>query len=109
MTKQEVILWNGFLRKLPLTINRQKVIGQYIIDFYCHKAKMAIEVDGGQHFEDSGLSSDLAREQHLSCLGIEVMRFTNWEFEKQFDQVCITLLEKLNAKTNSAISIEDIF
>ena len=108
MTKQEKDLWWRFLRKLPITINRQKVIGPYILDFYCHKAELAIELDGGQHFEDSGVVSDSSREHYLTNLGTEVIRFTNHEVDYQFDQVCITILEKINLKTGLELSIDDI-
>jgi very-short-patch-repair endonuclease len=108
MTKQEIVLWNGLLRKLPLTVNRQKVIGPYIIDFYCHNAKVAIEVDGGQHYEESGLASDSIRENYLNNLGIEVIRFTNYEVDYQFEQVCIEILEKINIKTGLSLSTSDI-
>ena len=108
MTKQEIVLWNGFLRKLPLTINRQKVIGPYIIDFNWHKARLAIEIDGGQHFEEAGLASDSIRENYLNNLGIEVIRFTNNEVDSQFDQVCTAILEKINIKTGLSVSTSDI-
>lgn len=108
MTKHEIVLWNGFLRKLPLTINRQKVIGQYIIDFYCHQARLAIELDGGQHFEDSGIADDAERKLYLNNLGLEVIRFTNDEVDYQFDQVCITIIEKINSKTGLELSVSDI-
>jgi very-short-patch-repair endonuclease len=108
MTKQEIVLWNGFLRKLPLTINRQKVIGPYIIDFNCHKARLAIEVDGGQHYEDSEVVTDSIRENYLNNLGIEVIRFTNNEVDYQFEQVCIEILEKINIKTGLSLSTSDI-
>lgn len=108
MTKQEKDLWWRFLRKLPITINRQKVIGHYILDFYCHKAELAIELDGGQHFEDIELVSDSSREQYLTNLGIEVIRFTNQEVNYQFDQVCMVILEKINSRTGLELSINDI-
>jgi len=108
MTKQEIVLWNGFLRKLPLTINRQKVIGPYIIDFNWHKARLAIKVDGGQHYKDSELVTDSIRESYLNNLGIEVIRFTNHEVDSQFDQVCTAILEKINIKTGLSLSTSDI-
>lgn len=107
MTKQEKDLWWRFLRKLPVTIHRQKVIGTYIVDFYCHKARLTIEVDGGQHYEESGLVTDSIRESYLNNLGIEVIRFTNYEVDHQFDQVCITILGKVNSKTGLTLSMSD--
>lgn len=108
MTKQEKDLWWRFLRILPITINRQKVIGPYILDFYCHKAKLAIELDGGQHFEDSGIVSDSSREYYLTNLGIEVIRFTNHDVDFQFDQVCLAILEKVNLKTELDLTMSDL-
>ena len=108
LTKQETKLWYGFLRKLPVTVNRQKVLGPYIIDFYCHQARLAIEIDGGQHFEDSGLASDLEREHYLNNLKIEVIRFTNFEVDNQFSQVCIAVVERINVKMGLSLSISDI-
>ena len=54
MTKEERHLWYDFLKPLPFTFHRQKVIGSYIVDFYCAKAKLVIELDGSQHYEDAG-------------------------------------------------------
>ena len=107
MTKQETDLWYGFFRKLPVTVNRQKVIGPYIVDFYYHKARLAIELDGGQHFEDQGIASDATREHYLNDLGIEVIRFTNDEVDDQFDQVCMTIIEKINSKAGLELSVND--
>ena len=55
MTKEERHLWYDFLKKLPMTINRQKIVGHYILDFYCASVKTAIELDGSQHFSDEGM------------------------------------------------------
>ena len=51
MTKEEKHLWYDFLKDLPITVNRQKVIGNYIVDFYCYKAKLVVELDGSQLYE----------------------------------------------------------
>lgn len=61
MTKEERHLWYNFLKELPITINRQKVIGNYIVDFYCADAKVVIELDGSQHFEEHGKEYDAKR------------------------------------------------
>ena len=55
MTNEERHLWYEFLRDYPLRFSRQKILGKYIVDFYCAKAKLVIEVDGSQHFETKGL------------------------------------------------------
>ena len=57
MTKEEKHLWYDFLKNLPITVNRQKVIGNYIVDFYCAKANIAIELDGSQHYFEQGLKN----------------------------------------------------
>ena len=54
MTKEERKLWYDFLKQLPQTVNRQKTIGNYIVDFYCAEAKLVIELDGSQHYEPEG-------------------------------------------------------
>ena len=95
MTKEERHLWYDFLRKLPVTFNRQKVIGPYIVDFYCAKAKLVIELDGAQHYTDDGIANDIERDAYLSGLGIHVLRFTNLDINRKFEGVCRTILEYL--------------
>ena len=68
MTKEEKHLWYDFLKKLPQTVNRQKVVGNYILDFYCADAKIAIELDGSQHYEQDGKEKDLVRDEFLDGL-----------------------------------------
>ena len=58
MTNEEKHLWYDFLKKLPITFNRQKVIGNYVVDFYCASAKIVIELDGSQHYEENGREKD---------------------------------------------------
>ena len=88
MTAEEKKLWYTFLKKLPVTINRQKVIGQYIVDFYCAKAKLVIEIDGSQHYEEKGIRSDKVRDEYLNSLGLTVLRYTNKEINSNFKNVC---------------------
>ena len=76
MTPEEKHLWYDFLKKLPVTINRQKVIGNYIVDFYCADKKTVIELDGSQHFESE---KDIIRDEYLKSLGIKVLRYWNKE------------------------------
>ena len=61
MTKEERHLWYDFLKQLPITVHRQKVIGQYIVEFYIAEAKLVIELDGSQHFEPESLEEDRVR------------------------------------------------
>ena len=96
MTKEERRLWHRFLKLLPVTVNRQKVIGPYIVDFYCASAKLAIELDGSQHFEDEGSEADRDRDLALSQRGITVVRYSNHEVNRNFEGVCEDLLRRLN-------------
>ena len=95
MTKEERRLWYDFLKKLPLTVNRQKVIGHYIVDFYCASAKLVIELDGSQHYESGGTTSDRERDYALNQLGITVVRYSNSDINRNFDGVCADLLRRL--------------
>ena len=95
MTKEERHLWYDFLRQLPLTFNRQKVIGPYIADFYCADAKLVIELDGSQHFEEEGLASDQKRDAHFAQLGIRVLRYSNLDVNHNFAGVCEDIRKNL--------------
>lgn len=87
-TKQEKQLWYQFLSTFPYRVHRQRVIGNYIVDFYCHKARLVIEVDGGQHDSEEIFVRDEARTAVLRAHGLMVIRFTNWEVENEFLEVC---------------------
>ena len=87
-TKEEALLWNCFLKKYPLRFRRQYVIGEYIVDFYCHKAKLVIELDGSGHYEPETMEKDQIRTQYLESLELIVLRFTNLEIKKYFTAVC---------------------
>ena len=88
MTKEERHLWYDFLKDLPVTVNRQKVIGPYIVDFYCASAKLVIELDGSQHYEETGFVSDKTRDSYLTGLGLTVLRYPNSMIFKDFEGVC---------------------
>ncbi len=88
MTNEERHLWYDFLKKLPITIQRQKVIGKYIIDFYCASAKLVIEIDGSQHYEPEHAEEDATRDKKLKSLGLVVKRYANNEINKDFESVC---------------------
>ena len=92
MTKEERRLWYDFLKKLPVTVNRQKVIGDYIADFYCASAKLVIELDGSQHYEDAGIEKDLKRDSFFGSRGYMVKRYTNTDINQRFDAVCEELM-----------------
>ena len=88
MTPEERHLWYDFLRAYPIRFNRQKIIGRYIVDFYCAKAKLIIELDGSQHYEDAGVEKDLERTQFLEQYGLNVIRIPNNEIKQNFRGVC---------------------
>ena len=96
MTKEERRLWYDFLKQLPVTVNRQKVIDCYIVDFYCASRKLVIELDGSQHYEDKGADADRERDLALNRLGITVVRYSNEEVNRNFESVCADLLMRLS-------------
>ena len=97
MTKEERHIWYDFLKQLPIVINRQKVIGKYIVDFYCASMKTVIEIDGSQHFTVDGIcENDYERDKYLSERGLTVLRYSNYEINTQFDSVCQDILQRFN-------------
>ena len=88
MTKEERHLWYDFLRTYPVRFLRQKVIGNYIADFYCHKAKLIIEIDGSQHYTEEGRQKDEFRTEILEGYDLKVIRFTNRQISTNFRDVC---------------------
>ena len=88
MTKEERHLWYDFLRAYPVKFLRQKIIGKYIVDFYCAKAKLIVELDGSQHYEEKGMEYDAERTAFLEQYGIRVLRIPNNEVIQNFRGVC---------------------
>ena len=88
MTKEERRLWYDFLKDLPITVHRQKVIGNYIADFYCAKAKLVIELDGGGHYNDKQTLKDGIRTKELESLNLKVLRICNLDIDRNFYGVC---------------------
>ena len=95
MTKEERLLWYDCLKELPVTFHRQKVINNFIIDFYCASAKIVIELDGTQHYLDEGKAKDTERDKFLSSLGLTVLRYSNYEINNSFESVCDDIYNKL--------------
>ena len=91
MTPQERQLWNKFLKNYPVKIYRQRPINSFIVDFYCSKAKLAIEVDGSQHYEEIGIKDDSSRTRILNEHGVEVIRFSNYDINTNFEGVCMEI------------------
>ena len=99
MTKEERHLWYDFLKTLPINVNRQKVIGNYIVDFYIATAKLVIELDGSQHYEDNGIDNDAKRDAFLNNLGIKVLRYSNLDINQRFENVCEDILNEINTSS----------
>ena len=77
MTKEERHLWYDFLRTYEVRFSRQKVLGNYIADFYSAQAKLVIELDGSQHYEEKQLEKDIERTKYLEQFGLKVIRIPN--------------------------------
>lgn len=88
MTKEERRLWYDFLRDYPLRFMRQRPVDRFIVDFYCAGAKLVIELDGGQHYEEGGRLADAERDRVLATYGIRVLRIPNTEIMRNFSGVC---------------------
>ena len=88
MTKEERHLWYDFLRQYPIKFTRQKVLGKYIADFYCASAKLVIELDGLQHYEDAEQERDRKRTEFLEQYGLSVVRIPNCEVNRNFGGIC---------------------
>ena len=81
-------LWYDFLRNYPIRFNRQKIIGKYIVDFYSANAKLVIELDGSQHYEDEGRTKDAQRDAYLQSIGLQILRYSNADVNQRFAGVC---------------------
>ena len=88
MTKEEKHLWYDFLRSYPVRFSRQKVLGKYIADFYCARAKLVIELDGSGHHTKEGKQYDAGRTDFLKKYGLTVIRIPNAQIHKNFRGVC---------------------
>ena len=95
MTKEERKLWYEFLKPLPITVHRQKVFDKYIVDFYIASEKIAIELDGSQHYEEEHAIKDIERNKYFSQLGITVLRYSNLDVLKNFEGVCVDISRHL--------------
>ena len=96
-TPQENHLWYDFLAKYEIRFQRQKAIDNFIADFYCHKAKLVIEIDGSQHYTDNGVKKDEFRTEILEGYDLNVIRFTNRQINTNFNGVCAYIDEVVKA------------
>ena len=96
MTKEERHLWYDFLAALPIRFRRQKVLGRYIVDFYCADARLVIELDGGQHYEDAAQRRDAVRDLWMKRQGLTVLRYSNADIEENFEGVCADIIRYIS-------------
>ena len=104
MTAHERKLWYLFLRKYPVKIYKQRIIGRFIVDFYCASAKVVIEVDGSQHYDLQGMAYDAERSAFLTALGLKVLRFSNREIDRDFCGVCTQIDLTIQKRRQSPLS-----
>ena len=96
MTQEEKHLWYDFLKRLPITVNRQKNIGNYIVDFFISSKQIVIEIDGAQHEMLEHEKKDEVRDAELNKLGITVLRYKNSDIRYNFKEVCEDILKHTN-------------
>ena len=112
MTKEEKQLWYQFLREYPIQFKRQVTCGKYILDFYCPKAKLAVELDGAYHREAEVEENDIIRTEYLNSIGIYVIRFPNRDVWQHFSRVCEQIdfvVQKRILSFTSSVSCADTF
>ena len=88
MTPWERKLWYEFLRSYPIRFQRQKAIGNYIVDFYCAQAQLVVELDGGGHYTPEQMQADAERTAALEKMKLRVIRICNLEIDRNFRGVC---------------------
>ena len=98
MTKQERHLWYDFLTDYIPRFQRQKTIGSYIVDFYCHEAKLVIELDGSQHYEKQAKAYDEERTRFLEAAGLRVIRFPNAMVDHDFAGICRIIANEVRTR-----------
>ena len=98
MTREERHLWYDFLKPAGIQAHRQKTIGPYIVDFYISSAKLVIELDGSQHFEETGQAADAVRDRYLQELGFIVLRYANSEIHHNYRGVCEDILRHMGVE-----------
>ena len=99
MTKEERRLWYEYLHNYPVRFRRQVTSGNNILDFYCAAAKLAIELDGSQHYESAGQMYDARRSAYLEQQGIQVPRFSNSDVLYHLRGVCEVIDAAVSSRT----------
>ena len=109
MTPEERHLWYDFLKNLPITVKRQYVLENYILDFFIPSAKIAIELDGSQHFEPEAKDADCLRDAELMKYGIKVLSYTNLDVQRRFEGVASDILKNVGLEFADLKFDRDIF
>lgn len=104
MTKEERHLWYDYLQRYPVRFYRQKVLGNYIADFYCACAKLVLELDGSQHFKEEGLWRDAQRTRYLEEYDLLVVRIPNNEVNRNFREVCMYVDLLVRQRTQGTVA-----
>ena len=99
-TEQENHLWYAFLRDYPVQFRRQVTMNRFIVDFYCAKAKLILEVDGSQHYTEDGEAYDSERTARLESFGYIVLRITNDDVNQRFRNVCEMIDKEVKERIN---------
>ena len=100
MTRHEKHLWYDFLQHYPIKIYKQRIIDNFVVDFYCHSAHLVIELDGSQHYTKNGKVHDDERTEILEKYGVTVLCFSNEDIDKNFDGVCYTIDKTIKERIN---------
>lgn len=104
MTKQEKHLWYDFLKNYPIRWYKQRIIGNFIVDFYCSQAKLVIELDGSQHYEYNAMEYDEWRTKIINIYDIEVIRFSNYDVDTNFEGVCFEIDRVVKERLDKPLS-----
>lgn len=97
MTDAERLVWSRIRGKQlkGVQVYRQRIIGNYIVDFYCPKAKLVIEIDGGEHYKEEGAKKDEVRDASLRSNGLSVLRFSDIDVLLNIEAVIEKIHEKM--------------
>ena len=104
MTRQERRLWYDYLRSYPAHFYRQRAFGNYIVDFYCARAGLVIELDGSGHYKADAKEYDAARTEYLSSFGLSVLRISNHDIDANFEGACMYI----DRTVKSLIAVKDL-
>ena len=102
MTRHEKYLWYDFLHSYPIKFYKQRPICGYIVDFYCSRARLIIELDGSQHYTEEGLEYDEIRSDILRENDLSVLRLTNPQIDENFKEVCTMIDDRVKKRLDNA-------